>query len=229
MGRIGQEVLGRLFDGHSAALVLYARQWAEAPQDVVQEAFVALARPRAAPDRPVAWLYRVVRNGALAAARGERRRRRREAPAAGGEAWFASAVVGLYRELYDDYFKGAYLPYPNAVALEAEVGRRVAAAKSGPAGMFAGMLPAIQAVYQIEAQLGRKIAALRVVEALRLHAAGQGGGLPESLDGVKAVPVPDDPMTGKPFEYRIEGESAVMTGKSPAAAFRLVYRITLRK
>jgi RNA polymerase sigma factor (sigma-70 family) len=91
MGRVGPEILGRLFDEHAAALVLYARQWCEAAEDVVQEAFVSLARQRAVPDRLVPWLYRVVRNGALAAARGERRRRRREARASGGEAWFASA------------------------------------------------------------------------------------------------------------------------------------------
>ena len=52
---------------------------------------MALARQRTAPDRVVPWLYRVVHNGALAAARGERRRRSREARASGGEAWFASA------------------------------------------------------------------------------------------------------------------------------------------
>jgi len=91
MGRIGPEHLGRLFDGHAAALALYARQWCAGPEDVVQEAFAALARQRAAPDRPVAWLYRATRNGAIAASRGDRRRRAREARSAPGEAWFAAA------------------------------------------------------------------------------------------------------------------------------------------
>ena len=91
MGRIGPDDLGRLFDGHAAALTLYARQWCAGPEDVVQEAFAALARQRVAPDRPVAWLYRATRNGAIASGRGDRRRRSREARAAGGEAWFAPA------------------------------------------------------------------------------------------------------------------------------------------
>ncbi len=90
MGRVGPEILGRLFDEHAAALVLYARQWCESAEDVVQEAFLSLARQRTAPDRVVPWLYRVARNGALAAARGERRRRKREARVSSGEAWFAS-------------------------------------------------------------------------------------------------------------------------------------------
>ena len=47
------------------------------------------------PDRAVAWLYRVVRNGAIAAARQSRRRRRREQRAADrevvpGASWFAA-------------------------------------------------------------------------------------------------------------------------------------------
>jgi RNA polymerase sigma-70 factor (ECF subfamily) len=86
---MGPEQLARLLDAHAPALVLYARQWCDAPEDVVQEAFVKLAaRPRP-PDRVVAWLYRVVRNGALTAARAARRRRKYEAEAAGrAPAWF---------------------------------------------------------------------------------------------------------------------------------------------
>ena len=38
------EQLGGLIDRHAAALELYARQWCDAPEDVVQEAFVKLAR-----------------------------------------------------------------------------------------------------------------------------------------------------------------------------------------
>jgi hypothetical protein len=79
-----------------------------------------------------------------------------------------------------------------------------------------------------EVRLDRRVAALRAVEALRLHAAAHDGRLPNSLDPVKAVPVPDDPMTGKPFPYRREGESAVLTGPA-SPPFRLVYRITIRK
>jgi RNA polymerase sigma factor (sigma-70 family) len=89
MGMTGPDLLGRLFDQHAAALVLYARQWCEAPEDVVQEAFIQLARQKAEPVRVVPWLYRVVRNGAIAAARGDRRRRRRESRASSVEAWFA--------------------------------------------------------------------------------------------------------------------------------------------
>ena len=89
MSRIGPELLAKVFDAHADALALYARQWCESPEDVVQEGFLQLARQRTLPDRVVPWLYRVVRNGAIAAGRRDSRRRRREARASGAEAWFA--------------------------------------------------------------------------------------------------------------------------------------------
>lgn len=79
--------LGRLIDSQAAALVLYARQWCAAPEDVVQEAFARLARHT--PNDPVAWMYRVVRNRAISAGRSERRRRRREEQVA-GQSWFVA-------------------------------------------------------------------------------------------------------------------------------------------
>jgi RNA polymerase sigma-70 factor (ECF subfamily) len=91
MGMMGPEGLGHLVDRHAAALTLYARQWCAAPEDVVQEAFVKLVAQRQPPDNPVAWLYRVVRNAAISAARSERRRQRHEERAAAGvQPWFTA-------------------------------------------------------------------------------------------------------------------------------------------
>jgi RNA polymerase sigma factor (sigma-70 family) len=89
MSAIGPEILTRLLDEHGAALVLYAQQWCDSPEDVVQEAFLALVRQSEHPDNIVGWLYRVVRNGALNASRGSRRRANREAASAQAtEPWF---------------------------------------------------------------------------------------------------------------------------------------------
>jgi RNA polymerase sigma-70 factor (ECF subfamily) len=84
--------LGRLIDDHAAALVLYARQWCAAPEDAVQDAFLALMAQSRVPDPVAPWLFRVVRNRAVSAGRSERRRRRRETQAAPG-AWFHSDVA----------------------------------------------------------------------------------------------------------------------------------------
>ncbi len=78
---IDAEQLGRLLDEHGPALALYAAQWTDGPDDCVQEALVELAGQRQSPQHVVAWLYRVVKNRALNAARGARRRRERESRA----------------------------------------------------------------------------------------------------------------------------------------------------
>ena len=83
----------RLVDRHAAPLVLYARQWCAEPEDVVQEAFFKLVCRAVAPDDPVAWLYRVARNGALDAAKKARRRQRRESVAARPVRWFVEPQV----------------------------------------------------------------------------------------------------------------------------------------
>jgi RNA polymerase sigma factor (sigma-70 family) len=85
--------LAGLIDSHGAALVLFARQWCQAPEDVVQDALCKLAEQSRWPEDPVAWLYRVVRNRAIDAGRSERRRQRREAAASRPERWFAEASI----------------------------------------------------------------------------------------------------------------------------------------
>ncbi len=93
MDAAGPELLTRLLDEHGAALVLYAQQWCNAPEDVVQEAFVRLVCQRPVPENVVGWLYRVVRNEAISASRAIARRARHESAAAHrGEPWFAVAA-----------------------------------------------------------------------------------------------------------------------------------------
>jgi len=85
--------LGQLLDEHAAALVLYARQWCAAPEDVVQEALLKLVTLPQPPAAVVPWLYRVVRNKAITAARSARRRQNHETRAGcRHEAWFLSGV-----------------------------------------------------------------------------------------------------------------------------------------
>ena len=89
MSEVGPELLGRLLDEHGAALVLYARQWCSSPEDVFQEALIRLAQQPRVPEKLLPWLYRVVRNGAISAARGAQRRRTHERVAAErADAWF---------------------------------------------------------------------------------------------------------------------------------------------
>jgi RNA polymerase sigma-70 factor (ECF subfamily) len=97
LSNITPTLLGSLLSTHGSALRLYARQFllgAESDalaDDVVQEALLQLARQRAVPDDPPAWLFRAVRNAALTVRRGAVRRRKHETSAATERsAWFES-------------------------------------------------------------------------------------------------------------------------------------------
>jgi RNA polymerase sigma-70 factor (ECF subfamily) len=85
-------VLADLIADHAAALVLFARQWCDCPEDVVQDVFCKLATATP-PDDPAAWLYRVARNAAIDAGRSTRRRVRRERVAARSVRWFTESEI----------------------------------------------------------------------------------------------------------------------------------------
>jgi RNA polymerase sigma-70 factor (ECF subfamily) len=86
---MNHDLLAHLLDQHAAALELYARQWCDTPEDIVQEAFLKLVGLHDVPANPAAWLFRVVRNGAIDAGYALRRRKHHETMAATGwPSWF---------------------------------------------------------------------------------------------------------------------------------------------
>jgi hypothetical protein len=94
------------------------------------------------------------------------------------------------------------------------------------------LVPAVLNVRRAAGRLDQRVAYLRVIEAIRLHAHEHGGKLPAALDDVK-LPLPLDPVTGKPFAYSVkEGGVAVLTGGNPNPGndrTNRVYEITIRK
>ncbi len=72
--------------------------------------------------------------------------------------------------------------------------------------------PAYEAAAAAFVRVDRQIAALRVIEALRLYGAAHAGRLPPQLEAITEVPIPVDPVTGRPFEYQFEGEVARLGG-----------------
>ena len=84
-----------------------------------------------------------------------------------------------------------------------------------------------------QGRLDQRIALLRHVEALRLYAAEHEGTLPAKLSDI-AVPLPDDPVTGKPFRYEATGNTAHLRGSPPTGlenvpVFNIHYEVTLQK
>jgi hypothetical protein len=126
----------------------------------------------------------------------------------------------------DGVFKGMALPHWQMEAL---------AAAAGPAkrkGLFDDLLPAVIKVRRAQSRLEQRIALLRHVEAIRLYAAAHDGKLPSQLSDVE-VPLPVDPFTGKPFGYKVEGQTAFIQGSPPSGeknpVFKVRYEVTLKK
>jgi hypothetical protein len=75
-------------------------------------------------------------------------------------------------------------------------------------------LPATPSAYDAMIRREVSLAADRVIEALRMQAAHDGGKLPASLAKITVVPVPNNPRTGKPFPYRFDGNRATLVRMS---------------
>ncbi len=100
--------------------------------------------------------------------------------------------------------------------------------------LMALLLPAMQKVYRAHLRTDRRLAALRVVEALRLYAAAHDGKFPAVLKDIKDVPVPIDPGTGKEFGYRVKDDQATLTGpplgsETNTNPFAFTYELTFKR
>ena len=138
-----------------------------------------------------------------------------------------------YIRIADLMEKEIYLPYPGFDERSNKIEELMYSNQSNIAGgfgqIFAGLLlPAIQQVRWAQFRTERDIDALRVIEALRMHAA-ETGKFPTKLSDVSVVPVPDNPATDKPFEYRLDGETAVIElPRSDGPTYSKRFRISLR-
>ncbi|MBN2579262.1 MAG: hypothetical protein JXB10_09750 [Pirellulales bacterium] len=140
-------------------------------------------------------------------------------------------TVQICEELRDEAFKWAYLPYAEARKKMEESDQRLREAERSRREIFpltSQFLPAALAAKTADVRTKRDIAALRVLEALRLYGAGHGGKLPDRLADVTEVPVPDDPFTGQPFIYHREGPTAFLDSFGPRPNLTLRYQIEMR-
>ena len=114
---------------------------------------------------------------------------------------------------WDELLKATYLPMDQWGDLPKSLEQRAATLKQGPLQLFETISAATFNANRAVLRAHRKIAALRVVEALRAHAAATGK-LPATLGEVKVVPLPDDPATAKPFVYKLENGAATLLSPS---------------
>jgi hypothetical protein len=121
-------------------------------------------------------------------------------------------IMRVYREYRDHVFKWFFVPYLDGQTGMDKTDRllREEARQHEILPLASLLLPAIANVRKMELRQQRSIALLEAAEALRMHAAAHDGRLPESLADVTVVPVPLDPLNGKPFVYQGGGERAVL-------------------
>ncbi len=150
----------------------------------------------------------------------------------------APQVVLLYaglrsRVIQDEALKWSGVPYWQAQPYLQQTRRILDEAnKEAEESLpFLGVAPAFDALLRNSALTDRRIAILRLIEALRLHAAANRGELPTQMGELTAVPIPVDPVTGKALIYELQDGKAIVSTPpvdgNPSMSER--YEITIRR
>lgn len=127
----------------------------------------------------------------------------------------ASSLYSIleYHRWRDDSYKWMNLPYwqsynrgdPPLGTLENKMSNPLLT-------LFRMLTPALHSARLAAVRLDRLFDALQCVEAIRMDAAAHGGKLPASLTAITVAPTPLDLATGKPFEYKTDGQTATLSG-----------------
>lgn len=140
-------------------------------------------------------------------------------------------VAAIYDDLRDELFKWFNVPYWQAherlAKAEKEIGTVAKKRELIPVASL--LLPAVGRAYFATVRLERQIAALRCIEALRAYAASHEGKLPATLDAIADVAIPLNPVTGKPFPYKLEGDTATLEADGPKDLQRTKYVLRIGK
>ncbi|HEY7089455.1 MAG TPA: hypothetical protein VH518_15260 [Tepidisphaeraceae bacterium] len=135
-----------------------------------------------------------------------------------------------YEVASDEVAKLRGLPYPMMLTKTREVSLDLdRLRREQPSNPFIELVAPLHNAVLSVARADRQIAALTAVEAVRSYAAANGGKLPDRLDDVTDTPVPVNPLTGKPFDYKVDNDIATATLSDPSSEAPLTYTIRIRK
>jgi hypothetical protein len=133
-----------------------------------------------------------------------------------------------YEIAYDEWSKDRGLAYPVLIEKAKAYDRRSRKLKEEQrSNLLAQALPVMSGIIEKFARADRQLAALTAVEALRAYAAANAGKLPEQLDEVIETPVPNNPLTGKPFQYSLANGVATISDSTQGET--LEYTVKIRK
>jgi len=145
-------------------------------------------------------------------------------------AFQAALMLEVYNSdrLYDDTIRMTQLSYPEAAKALKELEKEMKTPQPGHT-FVALLLPAMSKVNDAQTRMERRLAAMRVIEAVRLHAAANKGAIPATLDAIKGVKVPLDPSTDKPFDYKVDASTFTLSSPGMgSAAVKLTYIVTVK-
>jgi hypothetical protein len=132
------------------------------------------------------------------------------------EAMSVDQVVGMFlavqfRKFSDEAWEAWELPFWEGQAQLQKGSSEAAAGRNGPGGNpLLAFVPQLERARYQFARLDREIALLRIVEAVRDYAARHEGRPPASLDQIKDLPIPIDPVRGQPFRYEQHEQSVTI-------------------
>lgn len=122
------------------------------------------------------------------------------------------AVRRSYEHLRDELFKRAYAAYPESQRFDFDKSRIALKTKYGLIIELSEFyLPGLTSIMSARARLQQLLALLQTIESLRDYMAGNGGRLPAELNQLR-LPAPHDPVTGQPFDYRLQTDRAILSG-----------------
>jgi hypothetical protein len=137
-----------------------------------------------------------------------------------------------YRKMSDDAYKWVNIPYWRSQQVIDRERMTVEEKRANPlVALLRILMPSLNSCRIAALRLDRRLDALQCIEAVRLYAEGHGGKLPDRLEAVTEAPVPIDVLTGKPFTYQVEGDTATLSAPPPSGyshpSFRIHYVLKL--
>ena len=143
----------------------------------------------------------------------------------------ATYCIEQYQVASDAAYAWAPLPYPKLIpAMRAIPDRLRDMGLTAPDPFLILFVRRPGHIVQAFARCDRTLAAFTAVEAIRSYAAGHAGQLPASLADVADTPVPDNPVTGRPFEWRVDDGVGTLGDHDALLADRpLEYTVCVRR
>lgn len=127
--------------------------------------------------------------------------------------------IDRYDCAFDDMLKYLSLPYwqarPEQLKQIQQMKEQRSSDPLGGSILANLLLPAVDKIHFTQARVDRKIAALRTIEAIRFYAASHEGHMPMQLEDIKDLPIPIDPVTGRPLQYTLDGATATLLCPPP--------------